>query len=160
MAPNDYLKRVAFFRDNVLGYTGNECLIWPFDRNNKGYARLTIDGVRLLLHRHICRLKNGEPPEPKYDAAHSCGNGHLGCVNPRHLLWKTRKENEADKILHGTSNRGERCGNAKLKRSDVDRIISLKGVKSQRDIANEYGIHQVTVSKIHRGERWNYDATN
>lgn len=28
------------------------------------------------------------------------------CINPAHLRWATRAENEQDKITHGRSNRG------------------------------------------------------
>lgn len=51
----------------------------------------------------MCQKAHGDPPSPKHDAAHSCGRGHEGCVNPNHLSWKTKKQNQADRITHGTS---------------------------------------------------------
>lgn len=50
------------------------------------------------LERHMCKLKNGDPPTPDHEAAHSCGNGKHGCINPNHLRWATDAENMADTV--------------------------------------------------------------
>lgn len=92
------------------GYQGQECLIWPFARDGGGYGQLINDGKRCGAHRLMCALANGSPPAGAIvNAAHECGNGHLGCVSPRHLVWKTKSENEADRVKHGTDSRGEKC---------------------------------------------------
>jgi hypothetical protein len=64
-------------------------------------------------------LTAGPPPSPDHEAAHSCGRGHEGCVNPKHLRWATHKENQADKEGHGTILRGEQHPAAKLSEADV-----------------------------------------
>jgi hypothetical protein len=56
-------------------------------------------------HRVMCEIAHGPKPAPGFVAAHTCGKGREGCVNPRHLRWASQKENMADKLLHGTSNR-------------------------------------------------------
>lgn len=33
----------------------------------------------------MCELVYGKPPMPKHQAAHNCGKGNLGCINPKHL---------------------------------------------------------------------------
>jgi hypothetical protein len=98
-----------------------------------------------------------DPPSSKYQAAHKCGNGHLGCVNPKHLSWKTRAENEADKIAHGTISRGERNGHAKLVEASVIAIISRadRG-ETQQSLADSFGVHQSTISVIVHRKRWRY----
>jgi hypothetical protein len=60
-------------------------------------------GDTLYAHRLMCQLAHGDPPTPDHIAAHSCGRGHEGCVNPNHLSWKTYSENELDKRVHGTT---------------------------------------------------------
>lgn len=97
-----------FYDDVVLPYDGNDCLIWPYARNPGGYGLIRIEGTLRLVTRILCESKNGPPPSPQHHAAHYCGKGHLGCVTKDHLSWKTPKENQADRIVHGTSNRGER----------------------------------------------------
>jgi hypothetical protein len=107
-------------------------------------------------HRVMCLLAHGQPPSIEHVAAHSCGNGAGGCVNPRHLRWATASGNEADKVFHGTSNRGERSGSAKLTESEVRSIRSLEGRMTQQDIADKFGVHLMTVNSILRRRNWGW----
>jgi len=74
------------------------------------------------------------------------------CVNKRHLDWKTPKENERDKIAHGTYQFGERNAMAKLTIQQVLKIRSAVG--SHKEIAERYGVGREAVGKIKRRERW------
>lgn len=89
---------MRFVKETALPFEGNECLEWPYSGNNWGYGQLTVAGRLVVASRFVCEIAHGDPPTPEYQAAHSCGNGHLGCVNPQHLRWATPKENSADKI--------------------------------------------------------------
>lgn len=131
----------------------DECVAWPFSRNPQGYGYLRFNNRTQLAHRVACELAHGDPA-PGMDAAHSCGKGHDGCVNPRHLRWDTRSGNFSDKLRHGTANRGERNSLAKLTRDDILRIRSLRGAVTQKQIADEYGIDPSNVSKIQTGVSW------
>jgi hypothetical protein len=99
----------------------------------------------------VCVWEHGPRPEGM-QAAHSCGNGP-GCVNRRHLRWATASENEQDKIIHGTSNRGERHGNAKLTEADV-RAIRTDDRRPYHLIALDYGVNDWTIARIIRRESW------
>lgn len=99
----------AFLRETVLPYDGDDCLIWPFTRSGRkslhgspghGYAQIRRGGRMVSVQRIVCEHIHGDGTG--MDSAHSCGNGHLGCVSPRHLRWATRAENMADAIAHGT----------------------------------------------------------
>jgi len=90
----------ARFLAEALSYTGDDCLNWPFNRSQKGYAQIWQDGRQTLAARRVCLLAHGPPPTPEHEAAHSCGNGHDGCIAPGHLRWATHAENIADKQLH------------------------------------------------------------
>src|SRR5690606_2800217 len=61
-----------------VDHNGDECLIWPFGRFANGYGQVCINKVNKVASREMCILANGEPPSPSHEAAHSCGNGHLG----------------------------------------------------------------------------------
>lgn len=147
---------LRYISEVVLKYQGDDCLVWPFSKDGKGYGQAFIDGRTTKVHRYICALVNGESPTPKHEAAHGCGKGHLGCVNPQHLIWKTRAENQADRLLHGTHNRGERCASSKLTESQVREILALKGVKKQREIAAEFGVSRERVCDIHNRRSWGW----
>jgi len=106
--------------------------------------------------RYVCELANGEPPTPEHQAAHSCGNGHLACVTPGHLSWKTPKDNNADKVAHGSVNRGDRNGQAKITEEQARQIVSLKGSATQKEIGRMFGIARSTVREIHAGLIWSW----
>lgn len=145
-----------FLDEVVLVHDGEGCLVWPFCRDRKGYARIRVAGKTGMVHRLVCEATNGPPPTDRHEVAHSCGNGHKGCVCPRHLRWATRAENLADCVIHGTTNRGERCALAKLDRKQVRAIRALSGTCPRSEIAARFGVSYGTVAKIARGERWGW----
>lgn len=147
---------MSFYTDVVLIYEDDECLIWPFAHIPKGYGVMYMDGKLALVSRLVCEYVNGPSPTPKHQAAHSCGKGHLGCVTKRHLSWKTRKENEEDKLDHGTRIRGERHSSAKLTEDDVREIHSLKGIVPQLTIATRFNVSPSNISLIQSGKIWSW----
>jgi len=137
-----------------IKWAGDDCLIWPFARLPNGYGRANIRGVGALAHRHMCALVNGAPAHQKMQAAHTCGMGHLGCVNPKHLRWATARENHADKYSHGTANNGANNGTAKLSWQQADEIRKAEGVVMATELAKHYGIAGSTVYRIWRGQSY------
>lgn len=142
-----------FFRDVVLTYEGDECLFWPFGKNN-GRARFCRKGRDEFVSRAVCEEINGPPPTPKHEAAHSCGKGHLGCVAKRHLSWKTPSGNQADRVKHGTSNRGSRQGRSKLTEADVREIRVLLAYERVGLIAERFGVTNGNIIAIRKGRSW------
>lgn len=141
-----------------ISHNGNECLFWPFGGNSNGYGTTTFQGKQNLAHRIMCFLKNGHPPTDKHEAAHSCGNGHLGCVNPNHLSWKTHSENELDKVRHGTHRRGERHPLATLSAEQVREIYKRAWAgESHSIIAKEFDIGSSAVSNIKCERVWRFE---
>src|SRR5690606_34039285 len=106
--------------------------------------------------RVVCEIVNGPPPSPDHQAAHLCGKGHLGCVNPRHLSWKTVIENHADKRIHGTVNRGSRNGRAKIEESDIKAIRSLKNKMTTNQVAKMFDIPRGTAWNILNNKSWQW----
>lgn len=93
-----------FYRQVVLPYDGDECLLWPYAALSSGYATLHLNGRAQIVSRLVCEETYGPPPTRHHEAAHRCGKGHLGCVTRSHLRWATPTENQADKLLSGTDN--------------------------------------------------------
>lgn len=134
-----------------INYAGMDCLIWPFALSS-GYGVLKQDRQDLKVHRVVCEHHHGPPPTPEHEAAHSCGNGHLGCVTPRHLRWATVTENRADAKEHGTWPHGESQGHAKLTREDVLQIRSAKG--TLKSIGERFGVSFSAVHVIKKRKSW------
>jgi hypothetical protein len=145
-----------YLREVVLAYDGDECLVWPYTRGGKGYGRIWRDGRMPLVHRLVCTEIHGDPPTPDHQAAHSCGRGHLGCVTKRHLSWKTRAENQADRLLHGSHSRGERSVMSKLTQANVLEVRALKGKLPQREIAARFGVSRRSIADIQARRGWSW----
>jgi hypothetical protein len=146
---------IDWIRANA-GYAGDECLTWPFSIGADGYGRAHYPGTAKLTiaSRLMCIVAHGEPPSPKHEAAHSCGRGKSACTNPRHLYWATPTINHADKILHNTTNRGERQWRAKLSEADVRQIRSLIGTMTNAAIAKRFDVDQSHISEIKHRRAW------
>jgi hypothetical protein len=144
---------MRFIREVVLCYDGDECLAWPFSKG-RGYGMVWVDGRMVVASRYICELAHGAPPTPEHEAAHSCGKGHEACVTKGHLDWKTPAQNQADRVIHGTHDRGERNANSKITEAEAREILALKGVEPPCKIANRLRVSPHTVSKIHSGHSW------
>lgn len=102
----------------------------------------------------VCEDVYGPPPLPDAEAAHNCGNGHLGCVAKTHLRWDTPVGNQADKLLHGTDNRGEKHPLAKLSEVEVREIRRLGSSRTQISLANQFGVTEGAVRSILIGKNW------
>ena len=133
-----------------VAHSGDDCLIWPFSRNNTGYGQLGYEGKMRKAHRFMCEMAHGNPPTPDHEASHACGNGMGGCVNPRHLSWKTRSENQLDRRRHGTANTNPTGQRGKLTKIQRSEILRLRGKMTQAKIAQRYGVHFETISRILR----------
>lgn len=143
-----------YFAEVVTPFNGDECLIWPFHRMDNGYATRRRGVGSKLVHRQACEERHGPPPDPDLLALHSCGNGHLGCVNPKHLRWGTRKDNGQDAVVLGEIAFGERHYAAKKTAAQVREIRALRGVMRNKDVAAKYGIGSSHVSAIWAGRMW------
>lgn len=129
------------------------CILWPFAVGSAGYGVFVEGGKHVYAHRTVCEMEHGPQPPGDNHAAHRCGNRL--CVNRKHLRWASRSENEQDKIGHGLSNRGERCGSAILTECDVREVRALlaKGV-TQRHVAEMFGVTEGAVNSINRRQSW------
>lgn len=133
-------------------YDGDSCLIWPFGNTKHGHGTVLFEGKSVPASRAMCILVHGDPGSRKFHAAHSCGNGHLGCVHPRHLRWATAKENSDDKHEHGTFVRGDKIGTSKLTVAKVRAIRALAFPVDE--VAQMFNVSVATVHDIRARRSW------
>lgn len=143
-----YQEKTEFIKRIALRHASLECLIWPFVLRSDGYG----EGFpKVAAHRQVCIEAHGPPPGPKFDAAHSCGV--RSCVNPLHLSWKTKKANQADRVIHGTDCRGERSSKSKLTNIQAREIRNRDG-ESIVALSKEYGVSHTAVWLIQKGRTY------
>lgn len=150
------------FWSKVGNERGNGCWEWAAWKDKDGYGamKLRSEGLALMAraHRISYVLHHGEIPDGLI-VRHRCDNP--SCVNPSHLLLGTTAENMADKVRRGRlpNQRGERNPANKLNDEAVRQIIAVLSrpdPPTQKEIANQFGISQMTVSLIRQGKVWSH----
>lgn len=132
------------------------CIDWPFAKSGNGYGVILFDGLQTSASRACCVIHHGPPPTPSHQAAHSCGNGHLGCVNPAHLRWALPAENTADKFEHGTVQRGDDHPIAKISERDVRFIRQHYKSVGRQSLAKQFDLSPNHVWAISTGRAWRH----
>lgn len=118
------------------------CLIWPFARESRvGRAMMGMasEGKSRWVHRIICEMVHGPAPADKPQAAHSCGNGDQGCVNPRHLSWASNSENQHQRYAHGRGNPNANGRASMFTPEQIEDIRAKYGEFTQTKLAEMYG---------------------
>lgn len=87
---------------------------------------------------------------------HECchGNGNARDNQLSNLRWGTRKDNDNDKKVHGTTLRGEKNPKAKLTYQNVQAIRLMKGKASSKPVAESYSVSRSTICRIWSGQAW------
>jgi hypothetical protein len=146
----DWIEHIAFHHGDK-----DACLMWPFYRNANGYGEIMYHGVRQGAHRLMARLVHGEPPSPQHVAAHWCGHGKQGCVNPHHIRWATEAENTADKVRH-QSIAGERHPRARLTNRAVIAIREFAHTLPHQVIADLFDTPVDTIRSAIYRKTWRH----
>ena len=140
-----------------VNYSGKECLLWPFARDNYVYARIRLNNRNSHAHSWMCERTHGPRPNRNHVCAHSCGRGNDGCLNPRHLRWATKSQNQLDRRAHATDPRGEGHPLVRLDSSSVLTIYWRAWAgELHQNIANQFGIDRKYVSKIKHRHVWQH----
>lgn len=126
-----------------------ECWNWTRSVGSHGYGNAwtkshgVIVAHRLSYIAFVGKIPNGALVQ------HSCDNKR--CVNPRHLSVGTDATNATDKQIKGRA----------AKRLDaISARYIFSSNKSQRDLARQFGVHQVSVWRIKNRLTWAHVTSN
>lgn len=146
--------RIKSFKDNHGNYREK---IWePNSHQEYGHSKISLWKNNRIKSRWIHRLVLETfigPCPPGMECRHLDGNPQNNRLN--NLKWGTPKENQADRILHGTDHRGSRCPTAKLTDVDIPKIRKLiKDGVSCAKIGKLFGVSGQAISKIKNNISW------
>lgn len=132
------------------------CWLWRGFKDVHGYGDFAVStNIRMPAHRFA--LATREVVEPRRHVLHSCDNP--SCVNPDHLRQGTQAENMSDACERNRIARGTRHGAHKLDDSQVQAIrLAAAAGEIQWQIADRFGVSQMTVSDIVRRRTWSWLA--
>lgn len=147
-------------RKSTSGYRVAEKIMSPGAGIKSGYliVNLSKDGKTSThyVHHLVLRAFVGQRPVGK-EACH--GDGNRANNSAANLRWDTRKENHADKKIHGTGTVGERHPGAKLTDSVV---VALRRRRAEgasfTTLSNEFGISRMTAHRAATGTSWSHIA--
>lgn len=127
--------------------------------NSKRYHSITLCGAnsdKRIRKVHVLVLEAFTGPCPSgCQCRHIDGNPENNRIS--NLAWGTSLENNQDKILHGTSSRGERGSKAKLTNEDVIEIRKRRSDgESLKTIAKDFSLNTATVSQISLRKSWKH----
>lgn len=126
--------------------------------NSWGYKCVTLfndKNYNIPVHLLMLRCFVGEAPKG-FHCRHLDNNKLNNHID--NLKWGTRSENQKDRLLNNTSNRGSRHGMSKLKEINVLQIRALKRstTMSNKDIAKMFDVSETTIIHIIKGETWSW----
>ena len=109
--------------------------------------------MELVLVHRLVLFTFVRPALPGEESRHL--NGKPGDNRLANLQWGTRSENQQDRVAHGISNRGERCGSSKLTELEVRRIRTLfEAGLSDQEIAESASVSRGTIHSIRTRKSW------
>lgn len=134
----------------------DECWEWTGAKDKMGYGRFWDGHTMLRAHQYSFSLKEGYVPNrlKRLVVRHRCHNP--GCSNPAHLEVGTPKDNSGDMVKAGRQAYGEKNGQAKLTKQQVNelRLLWETGKYTQKQLSEKYGISQPHVALIVNHKSW------
>lgn len=126
-----------------------ECWLWKGKHNDLGYGELCVAGKRIKAHRFAYQISRGSIPDGIV-VCHSCDNPP--CVNPAHLWLGTHADNRRDALQKG------RIKETLPKLTETQVLAIRKHLadrtKTQRHLADEYGVSKAAVHQIQYRKTW------
>lgn len=125
-------------------------------KTKDGYYRVPFAGISRRMSVHTLVLLTFVGPCPDgMQCRHLDGNPANNNIS--NLAWGTIAENHRDKILHGTSGKGETHSRAKLTAANVLEIRSRAASGEMLlDIAKDFPVTDTCICRIVRRKSWKH----
>ena len=139
----------------IAAHDSDDCLMWPFKKDEDGYGRVWFEGKTVGAHRLAFKIANGEWPKPY--GLHTCDTP--GCVNPRHIWAGDDKTNHEDQVTKGRTTKGTMQACAKLTEANVEQCRQLyaTGKISMKALAEQFGVSVASMRfAIRGGTHWKH----
>lgn len=118
------------------------------------YIGVAVQGKKkIYVHRVVCELFNG-PPQKNQQCRHLDGNNKNNIA--KNLAWGTAKENNQDKLRHGTSPKGEKNPMAKLNHKIINEMIKTREETkfSYKKLAKLFNVSTMTAFRAVNKRSW------
>jgi len=121
-----------------------------------GYLRVRLykngKGSAKKMHRIVLEAFVGPCP-PRHEGCHN--NGDRSDCSLSNLRWDTREANCRDAKIHGSAATGEKNGQSKLTRADVDAIRSLRARgMTYSELSRRFNVAVETARSAAVGATW------
>lgn len=127
-------------------------------KSTLGYIRVSLnrDGVKSHFSVHILVLQAFRGRRPAgHVSRHLDGSRNNSELS--NLEWSTQSRNLADRIKHGTHNKGSRHPNSKLTESDAVKIrLEAAHGKANTQIAREFGVTPANIGYVVNRKSWTH----
>lgn len=148
VSEHGHLRRVVELKNHSTRYPAGH--IYSYGLAGKGYAFYNVKvgdkRKNFYAHKLVAEAFVGRQPEGT-EVAHNNGD-KLNC-HWTNLRYATPKENNADKVAHGTHRAGETHPNTKLKNKHLSDVIALRNAGlSQKDIGHQFDVSQKAVCRF------------
>lgn len=144
-----------------------DCILHKKHLNPDGYGvyyrydRIAKKTWHEFAHRMVWEEHKGPIPKGMC-VCHKCDVRN--CINIDHLFLGTQADNMRDKVSKGRQSKGKRHGEltqakqgpipTKLNWTKVNKIRALAKTKTQRELAKQFKVSQVTIHNVVTGKTW------
>jgi hypothetical protein len=139
------------------GGTTRARILQPCRRNEKPHLSVYLSKecvkYTYYVHQLVARAFLGPQPVGTYPL-HNNGNAQDNRVE--NLRYGTQKENMDDAAKHGTLAIGVRCGRAKLTDEAVRQIRAMRGIKTEHELAAQFGVSHTSIWQVQVGKTWTH----
>lgn len=135
----------------------NGCWLWRGTIDRRGYGQLRLGRLKLRKAHRLSWEDARGPIPPGMHVCHRCDTP--ACVNPDHLFLGTHADNMADMVAKGRAKGGgaaKGAANRMAKLTEEQALAVRADTRSQRVIAEAFGISQSNVYAIRAGIAWTH----
>lgn len=136
--------------------TSGDCWLWTRSLDGSGYGNLSVNGRMWRAHRFFYYEAFGIDPTGCV-VMHKCDEPK--CVNPRHLILGTQRDNIRDRHEKGRSGacRGDSAPWSILTSERVaDLRERFESGENRQALATEFGVSKTQIYRVIKRESWRH----